>query len=139
MAAAEGLGVTTYNPLAAGLLTGKYGASRRPETGRLTSNQMYQARYGESAYIEIAEAFVALAREHGHHPAALAIAWVASHPAVTAAVMGARTLEQLDDCLGAADIEMTAELRDSISALSPAPPPATDRTEEAGPHRHAVR
>ncbi|HVR72349.1 MAG TPA: aldo/keto reductase [Vicinamibacteria bacterium] len=139
MAATEGLGVTTYNPLAAGLLTGKYGASRRPETGRLTSNQMYQARYGESAYIEIAEAFVALAREHGHHPAALAIAWVASHPAVTAAVMGARTLEQLDGCLGAADIEMTAELRDSISALSPAPPPATDRTEEAGPHRHAVR
>jgi aryl-alcohol dehydrogenase-like predicted oxidoreductase len=93
MAAAEGLGVTTYNPLAAGLLTGKYGA----------------------------------------------IAWAAAHPAVTAPVLGARTMEQLDECLGAADIEMTAELRESFSALSPAPPPATDRTDEAGPHRHAAR
>jgi aryl-alcohol dehydrogenase-like predicted oxidoreductase len=54
-------------------------------------------------------------------------------------VLGARTLKQLEDCLGAADIGMTPELRDSISALSATPPPATDRNEEAGPHRHAVR
>jgi aryl-alcohol dehydrogenase-like predicted oxidoreductase len=139
MAAAEGLAVTTYNPLAAGLLTGKYGRDRRPDTGRLTSNKMYQARYGGNTYIDVAEAFVAFARERGHSPAALAIAWVAAHPAVTAPVLGARTLKQLEDCLGAADIGMTPELRDSISALSATPPPATDRNEEAGPHRHAVR
>jgi aryl-alcohol dehydrogenase-like predicted oxidoreductase len=139
MAAAEGLGVTTYNPLAAGLLTGKYGRDRRPDSGRLTSNRMYQARYGEEAYLDVADAFVAFARERGHHPAALAIAWVASHPAVTAPVLGARTLKQLEECLGAAEIALTAELRAAISALSPAPAPATDRTEESGPHRHAVR
>lgn len=139
MAAEEGLGVTTYNPLAAGLLTGKWGVDRRPEKGRLTSNPMYQARYGEVAYLGIADRFVALARERGHHPAALAIAWVASHPAVTAPVLGARSPEQLEDCLGASAIEMTAELRQAISALSPAPPPATDRNDEAGPHRHTVR
>lgn len=139
MAAAEQLAVTPYNPLAAGLLTGKYGASRRPEGTRLSTNPMYRARYGEPAYAEIAERFVAFARERGYHPVALAISWAGSHPAVTAPLLGARTRAQLDECLQAAEVRMTLELRAEICALSPPPPPATDRNEEAGPHRHAAR
>ena len=126
MAAAEGLGVLPYNPLAAGLLTGKYGVGRRPQSGRIVENPMYATRYGDPSYLEVADRFAVLAREAGHHPAALAIAWVASHPAVTAPILGVRTLEHLEIALGAAEITLTEELRQGISALSPTPPTATD-------------
>ena len=62
--------------------------------------------------------------------ASLAIAWVMSHPAVTAPIVGARSVEQLDAAIQGAHISMTSELRDRISALTPTPPPATDRNEE---------
>ena len=54
-----------------------------------------------------------------------------SHPAVTAPVIGARNTDQREACLGAVEIEITSDLREAISALSPTPPPATDRNEEA--------
>ena len=63
---------------------------------------------------------------------ALAVAWVASHPAITAPIIGARNLAQLEDLLRALEIDITPELRAEISALSPEPPPATDRNEERG-------
>jgi aryl-alcohol dehydrogenase-like predicted oxidoreductase len=130
MAQSEQLGVITYSPLGGGLLSGKYGASRRPAAGRLMENQMYQTRYGDAGYYDVAERFAAFARERGLEPASLAVAWVASHPAVTAPIIGARNLEQLQGSLKALDIQMTDALRAEISALSPEPPPATDRNEE---------
>jgi len=139
MAAAEGLAVTPYSPLAAGMLTGKYAAESPPEIGRLVSNKMYQTRYGVESYPEIARRFASVAREHGHHPASLAIAWVAAHPAVTAPLIGARSLDQLEPCLKAVEIDMTPELREKISALSPEPPPATDRNEEGSEHSFGLR
>jgi aryl-alcohol dehydrogenase-like predicted oxidoreductase len=139
LCAAEGLGCLSYSPLAGGLLSGKYGVERRPEQGRIVDNQMYGVRYGAASNFEIAERFVALARERGYEPAALAIAWVGAHPAVTAPLLGARSLEQLDACLKAADVVMTDELYAEIAALSPAPPPATDRNEEASTHNYGAR
>jgi aryl-alcohol dehydrogenase-like predicted oxidoreductase len=53
-----------------------------------------------------------------------------THPAVTAPVLGARNVEQLNDLLGALEIQMTPEWRAEISALSIEPPPVTDRSEE---------
>jgi len=139
MAGSEGLGVIPYSPLAGGLLSGKYGVAKRPESGRLTTHKISQARYGDALYYEVAERFTEFARERGHHPAALAVAWVAAHPAVTAPIIGARTTDQLRTCLAALDIPMTAELRDGISALSPEPPPATDRNEERTEFTFGVR
>lgn len=130
MAQAERLGVMTYSPLGAGLLTGKYATSSRPSSGRIVGSANYRARYADMAYFEVAERFTRFAREHGVQPAALAVAWVASHPAVTAPIVGARDLDQLEGSLAALAIEMTPELRAEIAALSPAPPPATDRSEE---------
>jgi aryl-alcohol dehydrogenase-like predicted oxidoreductase len=138
-AAAEGLAVTPYSPMAGGLLSGKYGRERRPDRGRLVTNQMYQVRYGAPSNYEIAERFSALAREWGHHPAALAIAWVASHPAVTAPLLGARDLAQLEVVLGAADLSLDAEQRAAITALSPTPAPSTDRNEETSAHNYGAR
>lgn len=139
MALAERLAVLPYSPLAGGLLTGRYTAEPPASSGRLVDNAMYATRYADRGYAETARAFVALARERGLHPASLAVAWVASHPAVTAPLLGARTLEQLEPGLAAADIEVTPELRAEISALSPTPPPATDRNEEASEHNYGQR
>ena len=130
MALSESLGVIPYSPLGGGLLTGKYGPETKPEVGRLVENTMYKKRYGQESVFETAAAFSAFARELGHDPAALAVAWVAGHPAVTAPIIGARNLEQLEGSLRSLDIEMTPELRSEISALSPDPPLATDRAEE---------
>lgn len=128
MAQAMGVGVCSYSPLAGGLLTGKY--QEEGAKGRLKVNTAYQVRYGDPAYYDIAVRLSGLAQELGHHPASLAVAWVASHPAITAPILGARNLEQLEPSLRALDVPMTPELRDRISQLSPAPPPANDRTEE---------
>lgn len=130
MAQSENLGVIPYSPLGGGLLTGKYGTAQRPEAGRLVQNQMYMKRYGEAMYYEVAEGFTRFAQERGFDPAALAVAWVASHPAVTAPIIGARNLKQLEGSLKSLEIKMTPELRAEVSALSPEPPLATDRAEE---------
>lgn len=130
MAQSENVGVIPYSPLGGGLLTGKYGTAKRPDMGRLVENQMYQTRYGETLYYEVAERFTDFAQERSLSPVSLAVAWVAAHPAVTAPIIGARNLEQLEGSLNSLDIDMTPELRAEISALSPEPPPATDRLEE---------
>ncbi len=130
MAASEQVGVTIYSPLGGGLLTGKYGRTARPNSGRLVDNTLYARRYSEAAAYAAAEAFTVFAHEANVHPVSLAVAWVAGHPAVTAPIIGARSLEQLQPSLDALNIEMTEDLRAQISALTPAPPPATDRLEE---------
>ncbi len=133
MAGSERLGVISYSPLGGGLLTGKYGAQRRPESGRLMENKMYQTRYqGEQTY-QVAERFTQFAEQHGYEPVSLAVAWVAAAPGITAPIIGARNVQQLDGSLKSLDIAMTSELRAEVSSLSPEPPPATDRSEEDSP------
>jgi aryl-alcohol dehydrogenase-like predicted oxidoreductase len=58
------------------------------------------------------------------------VAWVGSHPGITAPIIGARSLAQLEDSLQGAAIPMTPELRAAVSALTAEPAPATDRNEE---------
>lgn len=118
------LAVCPYSPIAAGLLSGKY---QRKEEGRIHVNPNYTERYRNAAYWETSDRFVAFAEEHGHHPAALAVAWVLHHPQVTAPIIGARNLEQLQIALSAVDIPMNREFRDQITDLSIDPPLATDR------------
>ncbi|MEZ4340265.1 MAG: aldo/keto reductase [Sandaracinaceae bacterium] len=131
MARAEGLAVTPYSPLGGGLLSGRYGKARRPEAGRIVDNPMYATRYGADWVYDVAERFTALAEERGVHPVTLAVAWVARHPAVTCPLVGGRSFEQLAPALEAARFDgMDDALYTEIAALSPAPPPATDRNEE---------
>ncbi len=130
LALAEDLAVISYSPVGGGLLSGKYGKDKRPDAGRLMSNQEYTNRYGEDWVFDVAEAFAAFANDRGVHPVSLAVAWAAAHPAVTCPIIGARDLEQLTPSLKSLDIEMTEDLRAEIAALSRTPPPATDRREE---------
>jgi len=131
MAAANGVSVFPYSPAGGGLLSGKYvdGGGK----GRLSTNKMYETRYGEAWMHETAAAFARWCREHGFHPMSVAVAWVGAHPAVTAPIIGARSLEQLQPSLDSVKVPMTPERRAEISALSRTPPPATDRSEESKP------
>jgi aryl-alcohol dehydrogenase-like predicted oxidoreductase len=130
LALSEGLAVIPYSPLGGGLLSGKYAGDAAPQEGRLLNNKMYEARYGDEWMFNAAADFSNFAREQGFSPASLAVAWVGHHPAVTAPIIGARNLAQLEDSLKSVEIEMTEELYDQISAFSPKPGIATDRTEE---------
>ena len=130
LAQAEGLAVIPYSPLGGGLLTGKYASESKPEQGRLLKNKMYEVRYGDEWMFGAAADFANFARNRGYAPASLAVAWVAHHPAVTAPIIGARNLSQLEESLCAVELEMTNELYEEISALTPKPAVATDRSEE---------
>jgi aryl-alcohol dehydrogenase-like predicted oxidoreductase len=129
LAQSENLGVISYNPLAGGILSGKYGKDRQAEQGRLTEDDMYQKRYADQWMYDAAVKFAQLAADSGHHPVSLAVAWVTHHPSITAPILGARNASQVRDALGSADIKLSSDLYDAICLLTPAPPPATDRSE----------
>ncbi len=131
MAKHEGIAVCPYNALGAGLLTGKY---NRGEKGRISVHPMYAERYKDPSYLEVAEKFCAYADKLGVTPAALAVAWVVSHPAVTSALVGARNVEQLDQALTSQEITLTPEEREIIAEFSPAPPLPTDREPPSKMH-----
>ncbi len=130
LALEEELGVITYSPVGGGLLSGKYGRNSRPAGGRIVTNREYTGRYSEDWVFQVAEDFTEFANRNGFHPVSLAVAWAATHPAVTCPIVGARNLEQLEPSLQAPQIGMTDELHTEIAALSRTPPPATDRLEE---------
>ncbi|RSL31938.1 aldo/keto reductase [Salibacterium salarium] len=126
----EGLGVMPYSPLGAGLLTGKYGVDKKPKQGRLVDKEMYSQRYAKDTNFEVAERFTGYAKEIGYDPIPLAIAWAKSHPGVTAPLIGARNVDQLNIALSSLDILMTKDWREEISSLSPEPSHPTDRDDE---------
>lgn len=130
LAADQKLGVISYSPLAAGMLTGKFRQQAIGKGVRLNDNPMYVARYSEESYLRDANRFADYAEKKGVSPAALAVSWVMHHPNITAPIIGSRNVEQLNGSLAALDIPMTPAWRAEISALTPTPPPATDRTEE---------
>jgi aryl-alcohol dehydrogenase-like predicted oxidoreductase len=91
---------------------------------------MYTQRYKSNAYFELAQRFAEYARSAGVHPATLAVAWVKAHPAVTAPIIGARNVAQLEASLAAGEYKMTPEQYREIADLTPPVPPANDRDEE---------
>lgn len=127
MAASEGFNVAPYSPLGGGLLTGKYATGN---TGRITSDKSYATRYGPEWMHQAATSLSTIAKRENINPATLAVAWAAQNPAVTGPIISARTPEQLQPSLDALDYRMSAELYKELTALSPTPPPATDRLDD---------
>jgi len=118
LCADAGLGVVSYNPLAGGMLTGKYRRGEpMPGGARLEAFEVYYDRYYTDSAFDIVEGFVQAARERDVTPAQLALAWVLGEPRVTAPIVGARNVEQLDDTLGGMDIRLEAEERAAIPAI----------------------
>lgn len=127
----QGLAVLPYNPLAGGVLTGKY-LDQGTARGRLDRMESYARRYGAPWMPGAVRAYVAFCRAEGHDPVTLANAWVMANPAVTAPILGARNVAQLRPALAAAEFPMTPDLYRVLGDLTPTPPPATDRLEERG-------
>ncbi|NNE51921.1 MAG: aldo/keto reductase [Sulfitobacter sp.] len=123
-----GILVAPYSPLGGGLLTGKYLAG---SGGRLTEDDRYAARYGVQAMHDAAAGLAQMAKKMNVHPATLAVAWVARHPTGPSPIISARSAKQLQPSLDALSYKMDGETYARVSALMPAPPPATDRIEEA--------
>jgi aryl-alcohol dehydrogenase-like predicted oxidoreductase len=128
MAAANGVSVFPYSPAGGGLLSGKY--IDKAAQGRIATNKQYTARYSDAWMHGVAIEFAAFCKQRGFHPMSVAVAWVAAHPAVTAPIIGARNVQQLQASLDSLRIDMTPALWAEIAALSRTPPPATDRLEE---------
>ncbi|OED48340.1 aldo/keto reductase [Rhodobacteraceae bacterium (ex Bugula neritina AB1)] len=123
----QGITAACYSPLGGGLLTGKYAGGGG---GRLSEDSRYGARYGTATMHQTATALAELAAERGTHPATLAVAWAAAHPAAPVPIISARSAEQLQPSLAALDCRLDSDLYAAIQALSPRPAPATDRLEE---------
>jgi aryl-alcohol dehydrogenase-like predicted oxidoreductase len=112
MAREMGLGVIPWSPLGSGVLTGKYG--REDLAGEVTASPTGTRRDVAQASGALSERGLAIAdvvrdvaAEAGHTPAQVAIAWTLTNPAVTAPIIGVRTLDQLEDNLGALDVALT--------------------------------
>lgn len=129
LAQSEQVGVISYSPLGGGILSGKYG-SRLPDENRFRANPSYLRRYSDPMHQEITGRFLEYAKTCNIYPATLAVAWVMAHPGITAPIIGARHVEQLETSLAAADLKLEAEEYAVISALSYDPPSPTDRSEE---------
>jgi aryl-alcohol dehydrogenase-like predicted oxidoreductase len=114
----EGLGFTPFSPLAGGWLTGKYRRGEPyPDGSRMSLRPGPYAGFEADEVFDALEAFQAEALARGVEPAALALAWVLSHPTVTAAVVGPRRPSHLDPALVALELELTPRERDDLSAL----------------------
>ena len=118
LCADQGLGVVPYNPLAGGVLTGKYkrGVEISAEY-RLHSHEGYRQRYLDEQSYDVVERFLTAADELNVTPAQLALAWVMAEPRVTAPIVGARSLEQLQDSLKGAELSLTPQQRASVPAV----------------------
>jgi aryl-alcohol dehydrogenase-like predicted oxidoreductase len=116
----EGLGILPWSPLAAGFLSGKFERGKPPEgTARLGMKDRF-ARYDNERNWKIIDAVRTVAREVSSTPSAVALAWLLAKPQVSSVIFGARTVEQLDANLAAADLEISArhvEILDQASAF----------------------
>jgi len=132
----EGLGVISYNPLAAGMLTGKYRkGSELPEGARMQAHEFYFKRYYTEQALEVAGRFVKHAAGIGLTPAQLAVAWVLGDSRVTAPIVGARTVEQLTDSIGALDRRLTPEEREAVPAVPSGRWVGEDPVYDRTPHK----
>jgi aryl-alcohol dehydrogenase-like predicted oxidoreductase len=119
LAAEEQLAVIPYNPLAGGLLTGKYRFDAQPQAGRYapatgSAAATYQARYWSEEAFATVERLRDIATKAGLPLAQLALAWVLGRPAVTSVLIGASGPEQLAGTLAAADTSLDDTTRAAL-------------------------
>ena len=110
IAVQEGVGILPWSPLAGGLLTGKYREGQAPPEGsRLSKWKQRYDGFDTPKNWQIVEALVGVAEELEVPAAQVALAWLLHQPGVTSAIFGARTVEQLEDNLPAADLALSED------------------------------
>jgi aryl-alcohol dehydrogenase-like predicted oxidoreductase len=116
------MGVLPWSPLAGGWLTGRYRTGRQVPTSHRAERM--PARYDLSdpdnqRKLEAAEALAVVAENAGLSLIHMALAFVLAHPAVTAPIIGPRTMDQLESQLGAVDVTLTTDVLDQIDQIVP--------------------
>jgi aryl-alcohol dehydrogenase-like predicted oxidoreductase len=118
MCADLGLGVLTYSPTAGGFLTGRYTRASTIEANtRFANVPSYKTHYWKEENFRFVDAFQAYCQKRGAGMAEMCIAWCATHPTVTAPIIGVHTLDHLEQALRAQAIKLTAEERAEIARL----------------------
>ena len=112
----EGIGVIVYSPMASGLLTGKM---TRERIARLADDD-WRKRHPDfqeprlSEHLALVERLRAVGAQHGRSPGEVAIAWTLAHPAVTGAIVGARSAKQADGVMNAGTLRLTSREKAEI-------------------------
>jgi 1-deoxyxylulose-5-phosphate synthase len=119
----EQLAIIPFNPLAGGLLTGKYRQDETPDKGRFsaelgTFGAMYQARYWNQRQFETIGNLQAIVGETGEPLTKLAVAWILANAVVTSVILGASRSEQLTDTLAAVDYRLDSELKAKLDEVT---------------------
>jgi aryl-alcohol dehydrogenase-like predicted oxidoreductase len=121
-----GLGILPWSPLASGFLSGKYAKNQPPPPGvRLEKWKERFADFDNERAWRTLDAVTAIAKERQSTPATVALAWLLAKPNVTSVIFGARSIEQLDDNLKAADLRLSSDdvrRLDDASAFEPGYP-----------------
>ena len=119
MARTYGLGIIPWSPLAGGFLTGKYNRDQKPpEESRYDEHSARDDMFSEQAFA-VLDVVRELAAAKGCTPSQLALAWVVQQPGVASPIIGPRTMEQLEDNLGALQVTITDEDRASLDKVAP--------------------
>jgi 1-deoxyxylulose-5-phosphate synthase len=110
LCASEGVGVTGYNPLAAGLLTGKHDFSKPPAPDtRFALEKGYYTRYWSEVNFKAVDKLTQIAGKQDRKMPQFALAWILNNPTVTSAICSATSIKQLDENLGAVEVKLTQE------------------------------
>jgi aryl-alcohol dehydrogenase-like predicted oxidoreductase len=116
----HGMGVIVWSPLAGGWLSGRADATAPGSNRAERIPQRFDMTVpGNRAKLDAAAALAGVAKDAGLSPIHMALGFVVNHPAVTAAIIGSRTMEQLESQLGAADVDLSPEVLDRIDAVVP--------------------
>ncbi|MBL8898779.1 MAG: aldo/keto reductase family protein [Planctomycetes bacterium] len=115
----EEIGQIVWSPLAQGLLTGKYGADAKARSGRASDARVnsFLLPWMTEENLRRAERFTALARELGHTPAQLALAWCLRLPNIASTIIGASRPEQVRENVAASGLELSADLLRKLDSL----------------------
>ena len=112
----EQVGLLAYSPLAFGVLSGKYLDGARPAGARVTLYERFSRYTGPEAEAPV-RAYVELAHAHGLSPVQMALAYVTSRPFLTANIIGATSMQQLEENLGSYAVELDDEVVTAIEVL----------------------
>ena len=109
------MGVLVWGPLAQGMLTGRIRKGQQTDLRRATLFR----HITDEQRIDVVEQIIPLAEKAGLRMTHLAMAFAISHPGVTSAIIGPRTMEQLDDLLAGIDVTLSDEVLDRIDEIVP--------------------
>lgn len=117
----QGIGFMAYNPLAGGLLSGRYRPGQDVQEGTRfalpNAGSNYQNRYWHDAHFAAVESYTSFCRERGYDPVTTAIAWVIHQEGVTSAILGASKPAQLESSLKAWDMTLSSDDRAALDQL----------------------